>query len=609
MQVGAFYKGKDSIKFTVWAPALEQVDLIIVAPEQKILPMTKDSFGYWQASISNAPPEILYFYRLNDEIDRPDPASHYQPLGVHQASQVINHDTFVWTDHDWQFIPVERMMIYELHVGTFTPEGNLSAVIGRLDDLKDLGINTIEMMPVAQFPGKHNWGYDGVYPFAVQNSYGGPFELKKLVDACHTRSLSVILDVVYNHLGPEGNYLRDFGPYFTKKYHSPWGEAINFDDAYSDGVRNYFIENALYWFRQFHIDALRLDAIHAIYDMSAVPFLQELAARVAEYSNTHHKKCYLIAESDLNDTRIIRGNERGGFGIEAQWNDDFHHALHALLTGEKDGYYLDFGKLAHLEKSFKEGFVYSGEYSEYRKRRHGNSSLDIPARQFVVFSQNHDQVGNRMLGERLSALVSFDALKLIAASVLLSPYIPLLFMGEEYGENTPFLYFVDHSDPKLLQAVREGRKAEFKSFNWKGTPPDPTDTETLLKSKLQWEDRNQDKHDILLRFYRTLLHLRREVPAIANLDKNNMEIFKSSEKLLLLHRWFEENELVYIMNFNDKAITINFPLRNKRWRKILDSAENKWQGPGSLLPDKLEKNEPIIITASSFALYEMEALK
>src|SRR4030066_1209493 len=320
------------------------------------------------------------------------------------------------------------MIMYEIHVGTFTPEGTFDAVILRLDELSVLGINTIELMPVAQFPGERNWGYDGTYPFAVQNSYGGPEGLKILINECHKKGMAVILDVVYNHFGPEGNYLWDYGPYFTDRYKTPWGQAINYDDLYSNEVRNFFIENALHWFKNYHFDALRLDAIHGIFDFSAKAFLQELAEKVEEFSSSEGKKYYLIAESDLNDSRVIRPGNMGGYGIDAQWCDDFHHAVHTLLVHENKGYYVDFGETEHLVKSFREGFVYSGQYSEYRKRNHGNSSRDCPAEQFIVFTQNHDQVGNRMFGERLSNLVSFESLKLAAGAVLLSPYIPLLFM-------------------------------------------------------------------------------------------------------------------------------------------------------------------------------------
>jgi maltooligosyltrehalose trehalohydrolase len=436
--------------FTVWAPARRRVELKLTphpldgkvgAGQEGLIEMelpgesaeAKETAGYWQLTVPDIQPGTRYFFQLDGSVTRPDPASNFQPEGVHGPSEVIDHGQFQWKDEKWKGIGLKDMIIYELHVGTFTPEGTFSAAIGRLSDLKELGINAVEIMPVAQFPGDRNWGYDGVYPYAVQNSYGGPDKLKELVNASHRAGLAVVLDVVYNHLGPEGNYLRDFGPYFTDKYQTPWGQAINFDGPYSDPVREFFIENALYWFRDYHIDALRLDALHAVFDMSAKHFLRELSERVAEFSKENGRRFYLVAESDLNDVRLIKPRSRGGYGLDAQWSDDFHHSLHALLTGEKKGYYQDFGSVRNLAKVFREGFVYTGQYSEHRKRRHGSKPKHRKARQFVVCIQNHDQVGNRMYGKRLSQLVGFESLKLAAGTVILSPYIPHLFMGEEYG--------------------------------------------------------------------------------------------------------------------------------------------------------------------------------
>jgi maltooligosyltrehalose trehalohydrolase len=457
-------------------------------------------------------PGARYVFRLENDRDRPDPASRYQPEGVHGPSEVVDHTAFSWTDKGWSGLALQSMIMYELHTGTFTPEGTFDAIISRLGDLKDLGINAIELMPVAQFPGKRNWGYDGVYPFAVQNSYGGPEGLKRLVNACHARDIAAILDVVYNHLGPEGNYVGEYGPYFTDKYRTPWGNAINFDGSYSDEVRNFFVRNALSWITDYHIDALRIDAIHGIFDYSARHFLRELGEAVHARAGELGRRIYVIPESDLNDVRVISPPELGGYGLDAQWNDDFHHCLHTLLTGEKSGYYKDFGAIDQMERAYRDGFVYSGQYSPFRKRRHGSSSKDRPASQFVVFSQNHDQVGNRMQGERLSSLVSFEALKLAAGCVILSPYLPLLFMGEEYGETAPFLYFVSHSDPGLIEAVRNGRKEEFKAFGWEGEPPDPQDERTFLASELHWEERTKGSHETLLRFYKQLIACERERP-------------------------------------------------------------------------------------------------
>jgi maltooligosyltrehalose trehalohydrolase len=520
---------------------------------------------------------------------------------------MVNHAMFEWNDASWQGMNLQDMIMYELHVGTFTPEGTFESIIPRLGDLKELGINTIEIMPVAQFPGERNWGYDGVLPFAVQNSYGGPHGLKTLIDYCHKMGIAVILDVVYNHFGPEGNYLRDFGPYFTQKYKTPWGEAINFDGAYSDAVRNYFIQNALYWFEYYHIDALRLDAIHAIFDKSAKPFLKELYEKTTDYAQTHNKRCYLIAESDLNDSRIIRPEDQGGYGLHAQWSDDFHHSVHTLLTGESTGYYADFGKVSHLEKVLTGNYAYSWDFSQHRKRHHGNSAADLEKSKFVVCVQNHDQVGNRMLGERLASLVSFEALKCAAGVLLLSPFIPLLFMGEEYGEQAPFLYFVNHGDPDLLKAVREGRKAEFKSFNWDQEPPIPDDPETFSKSKLNWNVRTQAEHSILLQFFSNLCALRKTIPALKNVDIESLDVETNDQKrTLLVKRWKESSQIFYICNFNTKDVQMTIQLPAGHWKKVLDSAENKWNGPGSDLPLQLDKNTNVIMKSSSFVLYKIQ---
>jgi maltooligosyltrehalose trehalohydrolase len=604
MQIGANYKDDNTCEFTVWAPRARDISLKLLTPVERLVPMQKNERGYWRTVVDDVSPGTLYFYFLERERDRPDPASYFQPHGVHKASQVVDHNVFDWRDSGWQGMALSEMIMYEVHIGTFTSEGTIDAMIPLLDDLKETGINTIEIMPVAQFAGERNWGYDGVYPFAVQNSYGGPEGLKLFVNECHIRGMAVILDVVYNHLGPEGNYLRDYGTYFTDRYKTPWGDAINFDGPYSDGARTYFIENALYWFKHYHIDALRLDAIHGIYDMSARPFLFELAERVEEFSRQHGRKYYLIAESDLNNSIAAISRDKGGYGITGLWNDDFHHAIHTLLTGETDGYYLDFGRTGHLIKSLKEGFVYSGQYSEFRKRSHGNSSKDLPADRFIVFSQNHDQIGNRMLGERLSSLVSFDSLKLAAGIVLLSPYIPLLFMGEEYGETAPFLYFVSHSDPNLIERVRYGRKKDFEDFNWEKEPPDPQSFKTFKDSRINWDKRTQGNHKILLNLYKELIRMRRVVPALANLDKSCLEVWKDEgKKVVFMRRWKDDNHIIAIFNFNKTDTTFNLSHYGMEWERVLDSSDKRWNGPGTLLPEYIKQGEEIMIRAESFALY------
>ena len=483
---------EEGVRFRVWAPKASSVSLVIIG-EKDPYPMKAEDRGYFSTFIQGLEPGRRYIYLLNEDQPRPDPVSRYQPEGVHGPSEVIDPSEFEWGDRDWKGIPLEKMIIYEIHTGTFTQEGTFEAIIPFLDYLKnELVVTTIELMPVSQFPGERNWGYDGTYLYAPQNSYGGPYGLKNLVNACHQKGLSVILDVVYNHLGPEGNYLGNYGPYFTDRYKTPWGSAINYDGPESDEVRKFIIHNALYWVTEFHVDGLRIDAIHGIFDFSAKHILYDIREVVHREAKKLGRHIVVIAESDLNNVRVIDPPRRGGYGLDAQWNDDFHHCLHTLLTGEQSGYYQDFGDLIQLVKALREGFVYSGQYSSYRRSRHGNLSKHLPCTKFVVFSQNHDQVGNRMKGDRLSTLVPFEALKLAAGMVLFSPHIPLLFMGEEYGEEGPFQYFVSHSDPELIEAVRKGRREEFAAFRWEGEIPDPQDEATFLRSKIHLDLRHDE---------------------------------------------------------------------------------------------------------------------
>lgn len=592
---GATYLGNGRCRFLVWAPFADKVEVHLTTPDERVLPLEEDGKGYHHAIAEKVTPGTLYFYRLNGKTERPDPASRFQPQGVHGPSQVVDSN-FLWRDEGWTGIPLEDYVIYELHTGTFTAEGTFTAIIPHLDMLRELGLTALELMPVAQFPGNRNWGYDGVYPFAVQESYGGPEGLKQLVDACHRQGMAVILDVVYNHLGPEGNYLADFGPYFTGRYQTPWGRALNFDGPDSDEVRRFFIENALYWIREFHIDALRLDALHAILDMSPFTFIEELARSVHDEAENLKRKVYLIGESAANDVRLIRDVLAGGYGLDAQWNDDFHHAVHVLLTGEKTGYYQDYGEFRQLVKAFEEGFVYSGEYSSYRSRRHGTSSKDIPARRFVVFTQNHDQVGNRAQGERLSGLVSFEKLKLAAALYLLSPFVPLVFMGEEYGETAPFLYFTSNSEPALIEAVRRGRREEFAAFRWQGEIPDPQDEATFKRARLNNHLRYESEHQILFAYYQELIRLRREVPALRNLDKKAMKVTGyAKEKILFLHRWQPGSEAVIIYNCGEGEPAVSLPVPEGRWQKRFDSAEVAWGGDGSSIPGVLPSRGELVI--------------
>lgn len=562
--------------------------------------------GYFHAVVEGVSAGALYRYRLNDAKVRPDPASRHQPQGVHGPSQVVTN-RFEWVDSSWQGLPLEKYVLYELHVGTFTPQGTLDAIIPKISMLRQLGVTAIELMPVAQFPGNRNWGYDGVYPYAVHGSYGGPIALKRLVDACHQHGIAVVLDVVYNHLGPEGNYLADFGPYFTDRYKTPWGQAINFDGAGSDEVHRYFIENALQWVIDFHIDALRLDAVHAIVDPSARPFLEELAATVREAGKKLDRCVYLIAESNRNDARLVSPPELGGSGYDAVWNDDFHHSLHVLLTREQSGYYLDFDGIEDLAVCYREGFLYSGQYSKYRQRHHGNSSKQIPAKRFVVYAQNHDQVGNRNWGDRLSKTATFEQLKLAAGVVLLSPYVPLMFMGEEYAESSPFLYFVSHADSALIEAVRRGRREEFAQFSWTQDIADPQSEDTFLCSKLNWELQFEGQHRILWLFYRELLRLRRDIPALARLDKNTVKIATfRDEKILVINRWDGSSRVMAAFHFSEESRQLTLPIPPGPWQKQLDSADERWAGKGSQAPTNLESKREmrLIFGPWNFLLFE-----
>lgn len=585
--LGAVHLGDDRASFRLWAPRAERVDLRILTPTHRTIPMERQDGGYHQRTPSGVELGSRYLFCLDGGPGLPDPCSRRQPEGVHGPSEIVSLD-FDWHDGHWHGIPLASYLIYELHVGTFTRAGDFDAVVPHLDRLVALGVNAIELMPVAQFPGERNWGYDGVYPFAVQQSYGGVEGLARLVDAAHAAGLAVILDVVYNHLGPEGNYLGKFAPYFTDRYQTPWGPALNFDGPDSDEVRCYFIENALYWVDDLHVDALRLDAVHAILDVSPHPFLAELAEAVHRRAEELNRHIHLFPESAANDPRLVRVPELGGYGLDAQWNDDFHHSLHVLLTGEATGYYADFGEPAQLGKALQEGFVYSGEYSDYRHRRHGASSEDIPPERFVVFSQNHDQVGNRMKGERLPALVDHEKLKLAAGVVLLSSNLPLLFMGEEYAETAPFPYFVSHSDPDLIEAVRRGRREEFRAFDWEGEPPDPQDASTFESAKLNHELADRGYHRVLRSFYQELIGLRRNLRPLRRLSKRQQEITVTVvERVLFCRRWDGAEHTLCCFHFGGETATVSLELPAGRWRKELDSAEPRWEGPGSALPSEL----------------------
>ncbi|HVE45470.1 MAG TPA: malto-oligosyltrehalose trehalohydrolase [Acidimicrobiales bacterium] len=496
--------------FGVWAPAAAAVELELGGERRAMEP----AGGGWYRV--EAPVEASSDYRfVLDGDPLPDPRSPSQPAGPHGPSRTVDHEDFKWSDVAWKGIHLPSAVVYELHVGTFTPEGTFDGVISRLDHLVDLGIDAVELLPVAEFPGDRGWGYDGVDLFAPHHSYGGPDGLKRLVDACHERGLAVVMDVVYNHLGPAGNYLTRFGPYFTDRYATPWGSAVNLDGPGSDEVRRFFVDNAVMWLRDYHMDGLRLDAVHGFMDTSAVHFLEQLGQRVEQLAAALGRSLFLVAESDLNDPRVVKRREVGGYGMDAQWSDDFHHALHAVLTGERDGYYRDFGTMAHLATALEQAYVYAGDHSAYRERAHGRPIGDLPAHRFLGYLQNHDQVGNRAVGERSSALVSPGRLKVGAALVMTAPFIPMLFQGEEWGASTPFQYFTDHDDPALGQAVSEGRRREFATFGWDPEEvPDPQDPGTFARSRLDWSELDHESHQEILSWYRRLIALRRDEPAL-----------------------------------------------------------------------------------------------
>jgi len=561
-QAGITFTNDGKANVMLWAPYAQTVKLLLIQ-KKLTLPMIKKERGYWELQTNQIQASDLYKFLLDGKKELPDPASKSQPDGVHGASQAIDLSLTSWTDSAWKNITLEDYLIYEIHTGTFTPEGTFKGIETKLQYLKELGITAIEIMPVAQFPGERNWGYDGVFPYAVQNSYGGAQGLMKFVDACHKTGMAVILDVVYNHVGPEGNYFNEFGPYFTDKYNTPWGSAVNFDDAGCDEVRKYFIENVLMWFRDFHIDALRMDAVHAIKDFSPKHILQEIKEAVDVLVADTGRPHYLIVECDLNDKRFIDPVNQNGFGMDGQWIDEFHHALRVTAGGERNGYYADFNGIAHLAKSYIDAYVYDGIYSPERQKTFGTKVTENPGQQFVVFSQNHDHIGNRMLGERSSVLFSFAMQKLMAGAVLVSPFLPLLFMGEEWTEQNPFLYFVSHTDKELIAAVRKGRKEEFSHFHTDGEAPDPQAEETFRQSKLNWQSLDEQQHQTMLHYYKSLIALRKQTPALYTLNRKNLEVtFNEAQQTLQLHRWHQQQQVYCFMNFSKQEQPLALPAEN-----------------------------------------------
>jgi maltooligosyltrehalose trehalohydrolase len=501
-------------EFAVWAPIPGRVDLVL---GERRLPMARADGGWWRLAVPDAGPGTDYAFSLDGGPPRPDPRSAFQPAGIDGPSRLVDHAAFAWGDGGWPGMSLPRSVLYECHIGTFSAEGTFDGAIAHLDYLTWLGVDAIELMPVAEFSGPRGWGYDGVDLYAPHHGYGGPDGLRRLVDAAHARGLGVVMDVVYNHLGPAGNYLPEFGPYFSARHQTNWGPAVNFDGQGSHEVRRFVIDNAAMWLRDYHCDGLRIDAVHAITDDSATSILAALADEVDALAARLGRPLFVVAESDLNQTRFVRGRDDGGDGLDACWADEWHHALHALLTGEVTGYYEDFGSLPVLAKALRQAWVHDGTYSAYRGRVYGQSVTGLAGSKFVTCTQNHDQVGNRAARERLGALTSAGRLRIAAALLLTSPFVPLLFQGEEWGAATPFQYFTGHQDAELGRAVSAGRREEFAAFGWDPDGiPDPQEPATFARSKLDWAEPAREGHAGLLDWYRELIALRRQVPALAD---------------------------------------------------------------------------------------------
>lgn len=592
---------KDGCRFCVWAPDKDAITLQLLSggKAETSISMQKDDYGYFLAFAKGVTAGDRYFY-ICDGARLPDPCSQFQPDGVHGASCVVDHSRHQWKDNAWVGRPLASFIFYEIHVGTFTAEGTFDAIIPRLDDLVLLGITAIELMPVAECPGERNWGYDGVFLYAVQHNYGGPDGLKRLVDACHHKGIAVFLDVVYNHLGSEGNVLAAFGPYFSPVYSTPWGKSLNFDGPWSDGVRAFVIRNVLYWTQCYHIDGLRLDAVHEIYDRNARTIWDDLSTAVEDWVVLSGRTYYLIAESDSNDPRTVQPTEKGGRGMHAQWLDDFHHALYVLLDPEGRDHYEDYGELRQLAKAYTEGFVFSGEYCRFRHRTHGASSAGLPGKKFIVFNQNHDLPGNRPDGARLSALIDPDRLRLAAAAVLLSPYLPMLFMGEEYGDDSPFFFFADYHDEAITAGLADQRRQQFANFNWKTTAPDPLQRATFLDCILKWGQRHEPGHRELLEWHRQLIALRKTHPLLAGNAGRYLHADLLATTGLAISRYStnRQQHLLTLFNFSAAELVTVVPcygLSTEPWKKIVSSPQ---------VQDQLLPGNPIGLPPWSVSVFE-----
>jgi maltooligosyltrehalose trehalohydrolase len=602
-KLGALPQPDGGARFEVWAPYAERLTLVLSSGAE--IAMEPRERGY-HVTLAEAPAGTRYRYRFPNGDELPDPASRSQPGDVHGPSEVVDTSTFGWTDGAWCGLALSDLVTYELHVGTFTRPGTFDAAIAHLDELAELGITAVEPMPIAEFPGARNWGYDGAFPFAPESSYGGPEAFARFVDAAHARGLAVVLDVVYNHLGPEGNVLPRFGPYFSPRYTTPWGDALNLGEPGADEVRRYVGENALRWFEEFHVDGLRLDAVHGIVDPTARPLLGLLAEATDALAERLGRPLHLIAESALNDARLIRTRAEGGLGLHAQWADELHHAIHVVLTGERDGYYADYGRLEQVATAYREAYVHTGQWSEHLGRRWGNATDGVPSERFVVFAQNHDHVGNRATGDRLSALAGLDGQKVAAGLVLLSPFPPLLFQGEEYGETNPFLYFVSHGGPELSRAVRDGRRAEFAGFGWADEPPDPGAVGTFERSRLDRAKLERPEHAGVRELYRELLRLRREEPALGDRRRANLDVAADDgSKTLVLARVSEHGRAAAVFNLADADGEVRIEPGSAGLRRELDSSEERFGGPGALTPSELVAGDraTVKLRARSFALY------
>jgi maltooligosyltrehalose trehalohydrolase len=594
---GAIMNSDGTVTWRVWAPHASAVELVLLdgastarVPGRRCA-MVAEEGGYFRHTEAGIEEGRRYAFRLDGGPERPDPCSLWQPDGVHTPSAVYAPGRFAWTDQTWRGVRREDLVFYELHVGAFTPEGTFEAVITRLPELRELGVTALELMPVAQFPGRRNWGYDGVHPFVVQNSYGGPHGFQRLVDACHAEGLACFLDVVYNHLGPEGNYLAEFGPYFTDRYQTPWGRAVNYDGRGCDGVRDFVLDNVRMWLEEFHLDGLRLDAVHAVFDLGARHLLRAVKETVEAVSARVDHVLHVVAESDLNDPRLLLPADRGGHGLDIQWADDFHHALHTWLTGERQGYYEDYGRSDQLARVVGEPFLYAGDHSPFRGRRHGAAAPpELAGDRFVVCTQNHDQIGNRAQGDRLSTLLGTPAeLRLAASLLLLSPYVPLLFMGEEYGETNPFPFFCSFEDPGLVRGVREGRRREFKDFTWQGEVPDPQAEETFASARLSWSWLEGTQPAGLRRLYADLLAARREWPALHDFSRREGRLIPegTTSVLELIRGGSESGTMVALFNLSGHIQ----PLPGLPGRPLFTSESSRYLGArregeavGALLP-------------------------